>query len=218
MNITQITGVLILSVALHACQKETIRGTGNNISQERTLESFSYLQTNGDIKVHISQGSSQRVEVKGYENLVGITETKVQNNKLTVKYKEAYTNVKNSNIELFIIVPKLEDVGTNGSGDIWIDGFNSGISLDASINGSSNINITQCQYDQVYFDVNGSGDIKAYGLLSKKNDAIIHGSGDIETSCSERLKARIYGSGDIRYRGDPALDVQVSGSGTVSKQ
>lgn len=218
MNIRQITGMLFLAVTLNACSKETIRGTGNNISQERTLESFSYLQTNGDIKVHISQGASQRIEVKGYENLVGITETTVQNNKLIVKYKEAYTNVKNSNIELFIIMPKLEDVGTNGSGNIWIDGFTGAPSLDASINGSSDIIINQCSYDQVYFDINGSGNINAYGLLSKRNDAIIHGSGDIETNCTESLRARIYGSGNIRYHGDPVLDVQISGSGTVTKQ
>ena len=101
---------------------------------------------------------------------------------------------------------------------MWIDGFQNGNGLEARISGSSNISISNCFFDNVLFDVNGSGDIRAAGLSSKTTNATIHGSGDVEIACSQHLKARIYGSGDIRYWGDPGVDAQVSGSGSITKQ
>ena len=212
--------LMVASFLLFAssCGKDSIRGEGSTISQQRSLPVFNSVQANADIKIHIAHGTTATTEIKGYRNLVGITETHVVNGKLIVKYKNEYNNVRNSNVELYIVMPDLNSVSTNGSGDVWIDGFQNANSLEARINGSSNISLSNCQYEHVLFDVNGSGDIRAAGLLSEYTDATIHGSGDIEITCSQNLKARINGSGDIRYWGEPSVDAQVSGSGSITKQ
>lgn len=216
----KLTTILIISLitVISSCDKDSIRGEGSTISQQRSLPSFTGVQGNADIKLHIAHGTTMSTQVKGYGNLVGITETYVKNGKLIVKYKDGYNNVRNSNIELYIIMPTLNSINTNGNGDAWIDGFQDGNNLEANINGSSNINISNSSYDNVTIDVNGSGNIRAAGLMSKTANVVIHGNGDTEITCSQNLKARIYGSGDIRYWGDPGLDVQVSGSGTITKQ
>ena len=216
----KLTSIAIISLitVISSCGKDSIRGEGSITSQQRILAAFTGVQGNADIKIHIVHGTTASTEVKGYSNLVGITETYVENGKLIVKYKDGYYNVRNSNLELYIVIPELKSIGTNGNGDVWIDGFQDGNSLEANINGSSNINISNSSYDYVTCDVNGSGDIRAAGLIAKIANATIHGSGDIEIACIQNLKARIYGSGDIRYWGDPGLDVQVSGSGNVTKQ
>lgn len=216
-KLTTITAILSLSLMM-SCGKDSIRGGGNTVSQQRSLTGFSGIESNGDIKIHVAYGTTTTAEVKGYSNLVAITETNVVNGKLIVKYKNEYNNVRNSNVEVYIVAPDLNSVSTNGSGDVWIDGFQNGTSLEARINGSSNISISNSFYDNVLFDVNGSGDIRAAGLISKSTEATIHGSGDIEITCSQHLKARIYGSGDVKYWGTPSVDAQVSGSGRVTKQ
>ena len=208
---------LIILIAT-SCSKHSIRGSGSTVIEPRSIGSFTTIQSNADIKIFISYGIAQKVEVKGYENLVAITETNVANNKLTIRYNDKYFNVRNSNIELYITIPVLTAAATTGSGDVWINGFRNAATLDAMINGSSNFNISNCSYTMSRFDVNGSGNIKASGLTAKNTEATIHGSGDIEISCSDNLKARIYGSGEIRYWGNPLLDVQISGSGRVRKQ
>jgi hypothetical protein len=219
-KITNIPAMLFLTltVALLSCKKGTIRGNGDTIVQQRNINGFTTVQTNADINVYIIYGLTQKVEVKGYSNLVAITETSVSAGKLDIRYKDDYYNVRNSNVEVYISIPVLSGAGTNGSGNIAIAGFTTGADLYASINGSSDINVSNCSYDDARFDVNGSGDIHASGLQAKNAEATVHGSGDIETSCSQNLKARIYGSGDIRYWGNPVLDIAISGSGTVKKQ
>lgn len=201
-----------------SCRKDSITGGGSSVNKEITLANFSSIQGNADIKLHITHGSVLKTEIRGYENLVNITETAVINGKLIINYKREYHNVQNSNVELYIVMPVLNYVGTNGSGDAWIDGFQNGNFLESKINGSSNIYISNSQYNNVLLEINGSGDIRAAGLSTDRAEANIHGSGDIEISCTQYLKASTYGSGDIKYWGNPVVDAQVTGSGRITRQ
>jgi hypothetical protein len=212
---------IITTVAIFctSCQKNMIRGNGNNIIQTRTVANFSAIETNGDFKAHIVKGSVQQVEIRGYENLANITETFVSGNKLVVKFKNDYYSIRNNNIEVFITIPELSGLHINGSGNIDANGFNNGNMVNATINGSGNIYVYNSIYQNAIFNLNGSGDIKASGLIAQEAETIIHGSGNIETTCNNKLKARIYGSGNVKYWGSPTIiDVEVSGSGKVSKQ
>ena len=49
-------------------------------------------------------------------------------------------------------------------------------------------------------------------------EAVVSGSGDIQVTASQSLKARVSGSGDISYRGNPEKqDFKTSGSGDISR-
>lgn len=213
-----LTIATIMALFLAACEKETIRGHGAIISEARVTGSFHSVKSNADIKVHINYGNIQHVEARGYQNLLAIIETEVINSILTIRYKKEYYNVRNSNVEVFLTIPTCISVSTNGSGDVTVNGFSNDHSLDASINGSSNIYINNSRYNQTMIDVNGSGDVRASGLTTNSAKLSIRGSGDIDIICLDALQARIYGSGDIRYWGNPSLDVEISGSGRVRRQ
>ena len=75
-----------------------------------------------------------------------------------------------------------------------------------------------CVFDKTIFRVNGSGHIKAAQIESKESDVEINGSGKIDITCSEKLKAIIHGSGEVNYWGTPTVTVEISGSGSVRKQ
>jgi hypothetical protein len=167
--------------------------------------------------VQVRQGNLQKVTVRGYENLLSITETKVTGNVLNIQFLHHY-NVRNSNVEVFIEIPGLEETNINGDADIRIDGFTGGSNFFAHVNGSGNTYINNCAYTNAELNVNGSGNINARGLTCQGADLSITGSGDIELSCQQFLNARISGSGDIRYWGQPSLNINISGSGTVKRQ
>lgn len=168
--------------------------------------------------MHIIKGPVQKVEVKGYSNLVNVIETNTINNRLQVKFQDEYFNIRNNNVQVYITIPVLDGVATNGSGGTTVDGFTNGASISAVVNGSGRITLNNSSYDNTVFDVNGSGEINAAGLSATNVDATIHGSGNIETTCSQSLKGSISGSGNIKYWGNPAVDVKISGSGRVKKQ
>ena len=213
---------LILAFAalllLASCEKQSITGSGSLSTEQRAVLPFTAVQTSGDIKLNIRYGTTSSIEVKGYSNLVPITETKIQNNKLYVQFQDQYNSVRNNNVEVTVVLPVLESVYSYGSGDVWVSDFSNGNNLQVSIYGSSDVIITNSQFNTGNFESHGSGDIEAQNLSVKTGNASIYGSGNIKLSCTEFLRSKIFGSGNIWYWGNPALDTQINGSGSVVKK
>jgi len=213
---------LILAFAalllLASCEKQSITGSGSLSTEQRAVLPFTAVQTSGDIKLNIRYGTTSSIEVKGYSNLVPITETKIQNNKLYVQFQDKYNSVRNNNVEVTVVLPLLESVYSYGSGDVWVSDFSNGNNLQVSIYGSSDVIITNSQFNTGNFESHGSGDIEAQNLSVKTGNASIYGSGNIKLSCTEFLRSKIFGSGNIWYWGNPALDTQINGSGSVVKK
>ena len=63
--------------------------------------------------------------------------------------------------------------------------------------------------------INGTGDIRAFNLESKKASVSIAGSGDCRLCAFEFPTAFISGSGDVIYTGSPQVESRVKGSGSV---
>lgn len=213
-----IVTLLTVIVIVTSCNKNTISGYGSTKTETRTVSPFTGVQIEGSSSVTISQGAQQKLEVSGYENLLPIYETYVQNGTLVLKFKSDYYNVRNNNIRVSITAGDISKLGINGSGVFTIKNFNSN-SLTALINGSGNINIENSIYNSASLKVNGSGEIRGQQLLAKQADVEINGSGTIDIHCTEKLNAAIHGSGEINYWGNPAnVTVDVSGSGKVRKR
>ncbi|TAJ53795.1 MAG: DUF2807 domain-containing protein [Chitinophagaceae bacterium] len=213
-------GFFLLSASLlfSACTK-SIRGSGSTITETRNIAAITSVQLEGSAEVEIMQGNVQSVTVSGYENLVPIFVTQVNNGNLLLRFEDPYYNVRRNNIKVTIVVPDIQAVRSNGSGQISISNFLNKTIFNASINGSGNINMNNSSFIKMILDVNGSGNIKAYGCTAADTEAEIHGSGNIEITCTNKISAHIYGSGNIDYWGNPvATDVQISGSGRVRKR
>lgn len=210
--------ILTSVMLLMSCGKTSIRGSGNTITETRNVVAFTGVQAQGTINVEVKKGAQQKVEVRGYENLVPVFETFVTNGTLVVKIKNEYYNIHNSNITVFIEVPDLQNISLDGSGDILLKDL-IGTDLTASINGSGDLNASNCTYNNTAYRVNGSGNIRASQIASLVADAKIAGSGKIDVSCTQKLIARIDGSGEINYWGNPTVvETSISGSGHVRKK
>jgi hypothetical protein len=213
-------GLLLLLIILvfSSCTK-SIRGSGSTITETRNIAAVTSVQLEGSAEVIIMQGNVQTITVSGYENLVPIFVTQVNNGNLVLRFEDPYYNVRRNNIKVTIVVPDLLAVRSNGSGQISVSNFLNKNSFNGSINGSGNITMTNSSFHKMVLDINGSGNIKAYGCTAGDTEAEIHGSGNIEITCTNKIIAHIYGSGNIDYWGNPvATDVQISGSGRVRKR
>lgn len=214
----RIIALLAVVITATSCSKNSISGSGSTITQNRTVAPFSAVQMEGSSNVVITQGAQQKVEVAGYENLLPIYETYVQNGTLVLKFKNDYYNIHNNNIRVNLTVNDLSKIGVNGSGQFAVKNFNSN-SLTALINGSGDVMVENSIYNTADLKVNGSGQIRAQQLKVKQADVEINGSGTIDINCTESLNATIHGSGEINYWGSPAeVTIDVSGSGKVRKK
>lgn len=199
-----------------SCRKESVRGSGSTITVSRTVPAFSGVRLEGEGKATIVRGTQQKVEVKGYENLVPIYETIVSNGVLVLKFKNDYT-IRNSNMEVSITVDDLSYASINGSGEMAISNFD-GNAIEAEINGSGELFSTNNRYIISRLIINGSGYIHGREIVANRATARISGSGKIDLTCTDKIEATIQGSGNINYWGNPAEAVtEINGSGSIKK-
>ena len=202
-----------------SCKKESLTGDGSVQTQERDVNAFTKVATQGSTIIHIVQGSDFEVKVKGYANLLPYLKTTVENGTLSVRYENT-RNVRNDNSEVFITMPALTGLSSSGSGDMHAAGeFGNSTNFDVQISGSANITVEKGAAENFRLRSSGSGNFDSFGFTSQNADIAISGSGEAKITVDKKLKVKINGSGSVYYKGDPAtIDNNISGSGKVIKQ
>lgn len=213
MKQTLLYSAILLSFA--SCSKESLRGSGDTVTETRTVSSFSRVELSGAEELEVPYAADVRVEVSGYRNLVSDYETTVNGSTLKLKFDKDVWNVRNNNLTVRIYTPDLDAVSLEGSGKITV--MNNGdIHLHgAEINGSGDITVSQPTATARKFEINGSGKIFARDASGADVDAEINGSGNIEVTATKTLNATVNGSGTVEYWGGVKVTTNISGSGEV---
>lgn len=208
----------MIALLLSSCTKDVVRGEGPIESVLRTDDiagTFNTIRINGEADIYISYGTTKRLELQAYRNLLPLFETRIQGEKLILEYKDGH-RIRNNNIKIYLTVSFLPNIEVNGNCKVrFTNDFPFQDGLYAEINGSGDIYYPQGDIKNTRFSINGSGDINAVDLNSVESTVNISGSGDVKVSVSEKLKVNISGSGKVFYKGRPLVEQHLSGSGKI---
>lgn len=236
-------GILILFTAtlsgcivvdLNGCGKETVRGSGEVITEERQVAEFKTIKLKGIGRVVLSQGRQHSVTILTDDNILPLIETDVQNDELIIS--EQNYNLRPTTLEFNITVANLKGIAISGSGEVIgknrfvCDDFYADISgsgdialelevtdLETKISGSGSMNLSG-KANRHDAKISGSGKINAFDMLTRNVSLKVSGAGDCKINATETLYARISGSGDVFYKGHPRITSKISGSGSLESR
>lgn len=207
--------ILCAGILISSCSKDRITGNGPVVTETRSISNFNEVSVSGSTDVFITYGNNFKVEVKGHSNLLPYFESRLVGNTLYLGYGSD-VNVHNDNTEVYITMPLIKSLTTEGSGDINTTGvFNNTTEFKARVSGSGSIRFSQAQAQSFNSRIEGSGHILAFGLEVADADITTAGSGNTEIKATNTLKVKITGSGSVYYRGTPTVTADITGSGVV---
>lgn len=215
--------ILISSVLYTSCDMNSITGSGNIITEKRTVNHFDGINISGSIDVEVRSGEAVSVEVEADDNILPYIITEVANGMFKARYK-SNSSFSNTHAKVYVTVPSLQKISISGSGNIssqdtiknnnGIEFFVSGSgdikmltdapSVKARISGSGNINLFG-RTKNFEGSISGSGDLKCQDLLAENVTIKIVGSGTAHVFSSVSITAKTTGSGDIYYSGNPSI-------------
>jgi hypothetical protein len=215
----------------------SVKGSGNIITQNRTVEDFTIVNASGPMDVEITMGNNYKVEVEADDNLMSYIIIKKKGDELVIKLKDDVNFKIDHPVTVRIQTAKLREVIATGSGNIKTIGLvNSNDKIETSLAGSGNITMEvnapeiessiagsgntniSGQTRMVDISIAGSGSFNAADLKSEKANVSIAGSGDVKIFASVNLDVSIVGSGDVIYSGTPNISKSVIGSGSIKSQ
>ncbi|CAM4311158.1 head GIN domain-containing protein [Gillisia hiemivivida] len=215
-----------------------VNGNGNMVTDTRSTSNYDGIALVGSLDVQIISGTEGKIKVEAESNLQEYILTEVEDGKLKISVEKDVSLNPSRNMSIRVTVPveTISSLYVTGSGDVSNTGVIRANELKVGVTGSGDINLN-VEAKELWGSITGSGDIKlngkarefnckvtgsgdfmAYSLNAEIVEAAVSGSGDIQVSASQSLKARVSGSGDISYKGNPEKqDFKTSGSGDISR-
>ena len=217
--------VTLVALSLSACQNvhlsfgpsNMVRGSGNIISETRTVSGFNVVSLSNSGDATITVGDTESLVITADDNILPLIESTVFNGRLEIGSKPNTSYSTTHNIKYAITVKSLQEVETSGSTDVSVTNSVKADSFSAGTSGSGRIQMTDLQAASVTLRTSGSGQISAAGQTGSLN-ATTSGSGEIQTGSlsAKTVSVSTSGSGNVTVWAKDTLDAHTSGSGNVS--
>lgn len=152
-----------------------IIGSGELVTENRSIGSFDRLAIDGPIDVVIRQSASRSLVIIAEDNLIDLVRARSEDGLLSLDTTGSFRT--RIGIRAVLTVPTLDAVAINASGDVRFDGWNAR-AIDLAIAGSGEI-VLGGEVGDVRALIGGSGDIDLAPARLSYVDADIEGSGEI---------------------------------------
>lgn len=232
---------MILILFFTACKKENaldcFKSTGTEITEDRTLGSFTVIKLYNSIDLNITNGNEFKVEVVAGKNVIKNIKTTVSDGILSIDNNNRCNFVRGykRKVTVNISLPYLERVENRGVGTVrFSDNYTQDtIHVMAENSGDVYLNGT---FDQIKTSSHGNGDVYLKGVcdrlfvytygtnLLKGEDLTVNNYVFVETisigDCfinaplGGKLEYNIWRAGNIYYKGNPAEINKLKGDGT----
>jgi len=230
----QIILFFITLIVLASCHHTS--GSGNIVTEKRTVGNFKGISAGGDFDVEVKIGPVTEVTVEADDNVMEYIETEVNNNILRIR-TEGMHNFSNTHMKVYITVPALTSVKASASAGVTVNDLltstsklsfqssSSGtitaevdapeIETDASSGGSVNISGKTKSHNA---EASSGASIKTWNLLSEHTRVSASSGASAQVHASISLKASGSSGAEITYRGAAEVNKSVSSGASVEKR
>lgn len=203
--------VLCAAVLLAAACREEVSGSGQGITEQRDVGSFTELRVHGAITAEVRIGQPQSVAISGDDNVVRVIRTEVRDGRLTIEPEKSYNS--DEPLRASIVVPELESVEASGASTVTLSGVNAQ-EFRARASGASTVRASG-SVERVEADASGASRIRFEDLTAREAEADASGASTVEVSASERVSGSASGASTVTYSGRPQVNVRTSGASSV---
>lgn len=191
--------IIILFVFNIGCgiddNKRDVIGTGDIVTQELTLNSFSSISIEGVANVYVDLGNSQSVSLSAQQNIIDVLNWDVIGTKLVIGVDDDVNIKESEEIRFDIVIFELSDIELSGAGNFDLEGQGTA-TLDINLTGVGSVQAYRMPVENCYINSTGVGDCKVY--------------------VNTLLDVTITGVGDVYYRGYPStINQSITGVGAL---
>ncbi len=203
---------LALIISTSSCigdNPRTITGKGDTVSETRSLETFSKVESTIGADINIIESEIYEVRVTLQENLLPYFNSNVSSGTLKIDFGNRSIQTQKT-IVVDIYTPSLSEFMLTGAGDVT-----SNIAIGRlSVTGAGDITCAG-EVDNLTVNLSGAANFNLYSMPVKSAYITISGTGDVYVTVEEQLDVMISGVGNVYYKGNPTVSNNISGVGNV---
>jgi hypothetical protein len=221
-------------VIISSCRFTT--GSGNIVTDKRSVGNFSGISVSEGIEVEVKIGPVTEVTVEADDNIIKHIETRVKGSTLRIEIDDLH-NLSDVHTKVYITTPDLNNIWASSSaevkvldvlagkerlsfhasssGDIKADIDAPEVEVEASSAGSINLRGKTRNYDA---QASSGAEIKTFDLLSENTKVQVSSGASAMVHASISLNASASSGGSITYHGAAEATRSESSGGSISKR
>lgn len=237
MNMNRFLPLLLSSIFFASCGEVYIKGEGNSVTKEISVQDFSSVDISAPVKAEISiQEGAPSVSLSGYENLLKHITVTTKGNELQIEVEDGVSWDADQPVTATITMPKLNSIDLSGAVTADIKGNVNGDKLECDMSGSTRLNILSIQaktldvdmsgrgelevgsgvVETAAYSISGSGKVSSFGLQANDVQIDVSGSGTLQVTALKNMDVSISGAGNVSYKGNPVIKKDISGAGALN--
>jgi hypothetical protein len=238
MKANLLVPILLLSIILESCTLNFSKKYEESISDNRDIEGTSKLKVSGIFNLYLSQGDKPTLRIEGDEKLVKKLNVTLNGDWLELDFEKVNENFfkKNSKLDIYLTLSKLEDFVFEGVGNIKTEGSFDVQDISIKGDGVGNLNLElQANTIKAVFSMlgninlrgtvndislsnDGLGNVDAGDLIAQNMTLTSSGIGRVAVHCEGNLSITVDGIGAVSYKGNPnVIKEEINGIGKVTR-
>lgn len=227
--------LVVLAAVSASCSRTRVRGSGNVITREAAVSTFSRLEVASGFEVSVSVGGQPSLSLRVDDNLQRHVEAGVSGETLRIGLERG-TSVSDATLQAEITAPSLSQVQASGasrisfgdrlqgndlrlelSGASRMDGGVDLGSMTTSLSGASELTLSG-QLGRLSASASGASRFELLELQVDELEVSLSGASSAEVSVRRTISASLSGASSLRYRGAPTFIRQdTSGGSTITR-
>jgi len=213
MKTIQVSICSILFCLLIFSCNDALVGSGDIITETRTVNDFTKVEVEDAFDVRIMQGDEFLLEVRADDNLIDRISTQVTNGNLKVEYNGS-VNVRNATTEIFIEMPTIERIKLQDAVDAKVLNFNDLSALKVEAQDASDLSLSG-DADVLNIEVSDASDVNAFSFITNTCNVQVEDASDLEIFCNTLLEGSVRDASTVRYRGFPDITATTSDASEI---
>lgn len=234
-------GLILLVLVLSSWNwKKDLKGSGKSLREQRETASFEGIDVSNAIRVFLTQGDKESVEVESDDNIVPYIQTEVRDRILYITLK-GDGQIRNFSTKLpmnvYVTVKNLQEIkagaasAVKGKSVFQTESMELDVSsaatielqiqaevVDMQISSAANVTLTG-NANRMKADLSGASHLDASDLETLKADIDMSGASFARIKVKDELQYDVSGASKLTYDGNPRIyEAEVSSAGSVKKK
>jgi len=203
--------LIVVTALLTAACRDRVEGSGQAVTEQRSVPSFTELRVRGALTVEVRIGQPQSVAITGDNNVVAVIKAEVSDGRLSVEPEKNYESAMP--LRVAIVVPELESIEASGASTITVGGLDAD-ELRIRASGASMVRASGSA-ERIEASASGASRIGIEELAAREVEADASGASTIEVTVSDQLSGNVSGASTVTYAGNPEIRVNRRGASNV---
>ena len=203
-------------------EKKQVEGSGNIVTKDVAVQSFSELKASGVFNIYLEQGNTESVKIEADDNFQPLIEVKNEGSRLVIRMQDD-VNIKtkrgSKSMKIYITFKTLKNMDLSTVGNVSADKrltFEDFTLKNSSV-GSVHLNLSarsvniknesvgtitlSGKADEAVIKNNAVGSLKAYDFVVQKMEISNEGIGSAEVNAEKELKVKDSFLGKVTNKG-----------------